>query len=685
MTRRQLVAIAVWVSSWSLAIAALAIAWLTDLPDDPLPGVVLSLAPLEVRARFNDIGVAVAFVYGPVSALILARRPHPVGVILAIHAVGSGLTAFGVQWGLLGAQHSGLPLWGSLAFAAGWAYVPGTFMTAALPILVTRERVPRWQFAVVVFSGVVATLAFVVSFTQQSIPEPVNPFAILHLGYQARLPALYTMFSLTAVAISVVCSAVLVARWVRAPARNRGGVGWLTLGQMFLTASYLVLVLPEGFTPPPWILDASLIAPVLGQVLYPAAILVVVLGQHLWGVELVVSRIILWALLTISGVALYLVVVLVAQRLLPGSDGIWVLAPLVIALAAQPIRRWLQRNIDVLIYGEGADPPTLLARLGDRIGELEPGAAGLRELADALRRVLRLGSVQVRSATSPLTAAVGDPVGEPIVVPLRSGTQLVGELVVRPLDGQRLDRRTLAVLDEIAGLIAAAVRLVESNIVLEQARTDLMSLRADERRAIRRELHDGLGPALAGIGFGLAAAENLVASQPEKAEALLVDLASDLNRRARDVRDLANEVTSSPLDGATLAEAVRDLADRFKSDSLDIRTDIDRTIRMPAPVQDALYYIAAEALMNAVRHAAATVIEILIREACGLIELEILDDGRGMTSGAEPGVGLVSMRERAEELDGWFDVGRGSSGTVVMARLPLVSSGDRRTAPRAWD
>jgi signal transduction histidine kinase len=690
-TVRRVVAIAVWAVSWALALASLAIAWAASLPTEPLPGVFLSQAPLAMRASFDDIGVTVALIYGPVAALILARRPHPVGVILAIHAVGSGIAAFGVQYGVLGAEVDGLPLWGLAAFAAGWGFVPGTFMTAALPLLVTRQRIPRWQLGLVIVCAAVAAVAFGASLTQQSVPEPRNPFAIDNAGYQSVLPELYTVLSFVAVGISLVSCGVLVARWATASGRDRVGLAWLTLGHVFLTASYLALVLPEGLALPTWIVDFGLVAPVLGQVLYPAAILVVVLGQRLWGVEFVVSRVILWALLSISGVILYLVVVLAVPRLLPGAEGVWLLAPILIAIAVLPIRRWLQRRIDRLIYGDGAEPAVLLTRLGDRIGELEPGPAGLRELSDALRRVLRLGSVEVRSESSAIVEVAGVASGAPVVVPLVSRGHRVGELIVRPREGQRLDRRTHAVLGDVAGLVAAAVQLVESNLVLERARGDLVARRAGERRALRRELHDGLGPALAGIGFGLAAVENLLPVDPCQAGALLDELAEDLARRARDVRNLAGEVTPSPLDGATLAEAVDELVRRFDSDELRVIAEIDAWPTLAPPVQDALYFIAAEALANAARHARATRIVVTIallgddRPAEGrpgdLAEVVVDDDGRGLPAVVRPGIGLASMRERAEEHGGTLSIEPRTRGTRVRACIPLP----HRPTPRRSD
>ncbi|MCD2443058.1 histidine kinase [Agromyces sp. SYSU K20354] len=679
---RRVAATVVWAVSWALALASLLIAWSFGLPQEPLPGVTLSPAPAELHSRFDDLGVTVALIYGPVSALILIRRPHPVGVILAVHAVGSGVTAFGVQYGLLGAEVPGLPLWGLFAFAAGWGFVPGTFMTAALPLLIRRGTMPGWQRGVVVIAMVVAAVAFVLSLTQQSVPEPRNPFAITVPAYQAIVPGLYAALSFVGVAIAFLSLGVLIVRWARSGRGSRAGVAWLTLGHAFLTLSYFALVLPEGLDVPPWATWFGMVAPMLGQVLYPAAILVVVLGQRLWGVELIVSRIVLWSLLTISGMVLYLGLVALLPAVLAGGftvgpvGGLWFVVPVLIALVAQPVRAWLQRRIDVLVYGEGADPAVLLERLGDRIGELEPGSAGLRQVCEALRLALRLGAVEVRSVVRPeLAAAAGSASGEPVVLPLRAHGRRIGELIMHPRHGQRFDARTLRLFADIAGLVAAALQLIDTNLVLEGARRDLIARRVEERRAIRRELHDAIGPSLAGVGFGLAAVENLLEGDRDrrKAESLLAELGDELTRRVRDVRSLADAVTPSPLEGASLDAALADLAGRFDAPGREIRRRVDLEPRhaVPRDVQDGAYLIAAEAIANAVRHSDAGRIDVDVVAHDSSLEVRVADDGSGIAPGAPRGVGLRSMRERAFELRGSLEVKSGASGTTVLARLPL--------------
>jgi signal transduction histidine kinase len=668
---RVAAAIAVWALSWLLVAASALLFWSTELPADPLPEVFLSQAPPEIRRLAYPIDVTVALVYGPASALVLARRPHPVGIALACYAIGSGLSAFAIPYGLLGAHMEDLPLWGLIAYAAGWGFVPGTFFAAAVPLLVTRARLPGWQRAIVIVTAMVAVVATVLSLTNQGDLPPRNPLGIDAAAYQVLLPPLYTALSGLVLAISLVSCGVVVARWRRVRRRRaRFGLAWLAVGQLFVTASYLAQALPEHLGSPRWVLDFALLTPVIGQILFSASIVVVILGERLWGVDIVVSRVLLWLLLTVSGVVLYLAVVAVVPAALDADGALAFVVPVVIALAVLPLRAWLQRRIDRLVYGEGADPGTLLARLGERIGTLPPGTDGIRELADTLRRVLRLGRVEIR--TPHLTAASGrEEATNAVHTPLLIGDTRIGELSAGPLSGQRLDRRTRIVLTDVAGLVATVVRLAESHDLLDAARADLATRRADERRAIRRELHDGLGPALAGTGFALAAVENLAAGEPDRARALLGELADDMRARAQEVRALAEEVSVPRFESDELPEMLSRLARRFSSPRLQVRSEVSGADDLPRHAAQTLYFVAAEAVANAVRHADPRRVTVRLHVDEAMATLEVVDDGSGVSATASPGVGMASMRERAVALGGELSVTTDAAGTSVRVTVAL--------------
>lgn len=674
---RRAVAIAVWVTSWALAVAALGIGAVADLPTDPLPGVFLSRAPEEMKARFGDIGVTVALLYGPVAALILSRRPHPVGIILAIHAVGSGITAFGVEYGLLGAEVEGLPLWGLVAYAAGWGFVPGTFLTAVVPLLVTRTTLPRWQRTVVALGVAVALAAFWVSLTQAGTGSPCNPLALGNGAYQAAVPAVYDVAAVSAAGMSVLSAGVLVSRWSRSRGRTRIDLSWLTVGYIVVTLSYIVLILPAGIGVPGWVIEVGIVAPILGQVLMSAGIVVMILGQRLVGVEVAISRILLWLLLSVIGVTLYFAVIVTVPLILPTSGTVLLVVPLVVALAVLPLRAWLQRRVDLLVYGDGADPAQVLARIGARIDGLAPGPDGLSSLAETIRRVLRLARVEIRAGDIAAVAGAGG--ARPAVVPLPGG---LGEMVAAPPVGQRLDRRTLTVLIDIAGLVATVVRLSASYVVLDAARADVQKRRAEERRALRRQLHDGLGPALAGVSYGLAAAENLTATDPAAARALLGELADEVRDRLRDVRDLAGEVGMAPPEPDDLAPALRRLSRRL-GDGLSVRIDVTGAELLDAARAEALHLIAAEALTNVARHARARSVDVRIVVDSD-ITLRVHDDGGGFAVTAAAGVGLASMRERVAAFGGRFEIASSAEGTTVSVTMPATDL-SRTADSGGWD
>ncbi|CAN5474209.1 hypothetical protein BH10ACT7_BH10ACT7_17570 [soil metagenome] len=631
------IAIAVLVLSWVPAAASVIIAWVFALPQDPVEGVFLAPSPLAVQSRFDDIGVVVALIYGPLSAVLIARRPHPVAGILAVHALGSAVAAFGVQWGLLGERIPDLPLWGFLAHAAGWGYIPGTVMTTVIPLLLITgfDGLRRTLVWVAV---ALATLGFVAAFTQQAEGGPPNPFAIPDAAFQAAAPDLYAFAVTAALAVSAITAVIIVIRWLRQSADERRGLGWLVTGHIFLTLSYAALVVPASDDIPTWFWDFGMIAPVLGQIFYPAAVLVMVLGQRMTGIDVAVNRILLWAILVVIAGGAYLLLVGVMSSIVGwGDEAIGITAAAVVALGLQPLRTVIQRSVDRLVYSSGADPRELVRSLGERVGELESGAEGLTSLAEALRAALRLGSVRILPTWD---GAAG-------TIALRAGDEVVGSILVTPRDGERLTRRAVRTLEELSGIVAAALQLVSASNELESARDEVLAVRQEERRQIRRELHDGIGPALAGIGFGLAGVSNMLETSPVAARELLDRLTGDLRERLVAVRELARSMRPAN-DLADLAARLEGLAEDFSGAGPFVTVHAPAAASLSPEVREASYFIAAEAVHNAVRHAGASRIDIeLVAHDDGVVRLTIADDGSGFDPHAAVGVGTASMRERA--------------------------------------
>jgi two-component system, NarL family, sensor kinase len=189
----------------------------------------------------------------------------------------------------------------------------------------------------------------------------------------------------------------------------------------------------------------------------------------------------------------------------------------------------------------------------------------------------------------------------------------------------------------------------------------------DERRRLRRDLHDGLGPILTATASKVDAAGNLLHRDPGKAEALLREVRSQLSEGLTDLRRLVYALRPPALDELGLLEALREMAARAP---LPVTVDLpDALPTLPPAVEAAAYRIAAEAINNAARHASATHCRIQVR-CSGSFVLEVRDDGPTRVTW-KPGVGLTSLRERATDLGGSWLAGPDGSGGRVQAVLPL--------------
>lgn len=221
-------------------------------------------------------------------------------------------------------------------------------------------------------------------------------------------------------------------------------------------------------------------------------------------------------------------------------------------------------------------------------------------------------------------------------------------------------RAVLTVGRTIAGLRVAQQRMVEA---VEH-----------ERRRLRQELHDGLGPALAGIALGVRAAGSAVRENAPDTSLLLARLADEAETCLQEVRRIVYDLRPPALDQLGLAGAVMSHAERCSigAGAPGLEFEIDPLPPLPAALELAAYRIASEAVTNVVRHAGAATLRISMTVDASTLTVEVGDDGRGLPADLPLGVGLTSMRERAENVGGTLTVGTGpKGGTAVRARLPL--------------
>jgi len=390
-----------------------------------------------------------------------------------------------------------------------------------------------------------------------------------------------------------------------------------------------------------------------------------------WNLDLAVSRATVGALLTLFVIAAYVVLVWLGGQVLPvGREDAGLLAVALLALAGMPVRGWLQQRVERLVYGS-ASAGELLERLGAETGAGDDRGV-LEDLTEGLRRSLRLATVVVEAADTDLSVTAGTPADGLVAVPLHSRGRQVGTLWLGPPAGERLDLRTLQLVRQISGLVASALDLALVNADLERARGRLLDVRQEERRLLRRELHDSLGPSLAGISLALAGMGRTSTLTAPDAE-LLAHLQEELTHRAQDVRLMSRSLLPPALEEGRLGDALDALARRFSTDGMIVEVEAEGADRVDSRRQVTIYHVAAEAVLNAHRHAAATHCAVRLEPVCdGAVRLTVTDDGRGLSDADETGIGLRSMRERAAELGGALTIAATDreGGTTVTMVLP---------------
>lgn len=704
--------------------AAAQVAYLVERAGQPT-AIAVSLQPGRLMLPLRRWGILLfGLVFQAVAALLMRRRPHDPAVS-AIFLTAACLLSYSV---LRAAELrvaeilSGAGWWLFLLLGVGanigWQVgLVWLSLTFPRPHAWLRTRY-RWALALT------ATLPGGIALTIAILRSATDPLAAL-----SDLP---TVLLLTQVALFVLAAALFVTNYRSLDADDRQRARWVLLAFLTLLIVGLILsTIPDALGR---ITRRPDLDPVLAELrnnliwiaalLIPAAFVIAILRHRLFDIELVINRALVWGGLTALTMGFYVLIVGALSALFQTSTSpvAFFLATGVVAVLFQPVRQRLQRGVNRLMYGERDDPYAVLSRLGQRLGGAlapdavaptivesiaaafklpyvalaVPGIEAVRQPPSGLAGSSRLREQPAEASipgnhgrgdggglarSSEPLAAWGHPPAYPLVrLPLMHQGQAVGELLLAPRSpGENfslVDRRLLDDLARQAGtaLFAAqqtwqAQRLAED---LQRSRERLVTAREEERRRLRRDLHDGLGPVLASLTLKVDAARDELAYDAASAAEMLADLKGDIQAAVGDVRRLAYDLRPPALDDLGLAASLCLLAERYQSSSLTITCDLPADLPpLPAAVEVAIYRITGEALTNVVRHAGAHTCTVRLAVA-ERIELTIRDDGRGLPTDAAAGVGLLSMRERAAELGGECAVTSGmGGGTTVRVWLPL--------------
>jgi signal transduction histidine kinase len=655
----------------------------------------LFFAPAPFTAdSFVAASSAVGLVWAVTGLVLVWVRPrNALGWLIlgagVSHCWAVGLTAYG-GWSLQQALLSWPAYVGPALYLPGWL-IPPTLLLALYPD--GRLPSPRWRWPV---GGAAVSIVLLTV----SVPFPVvGPDQAFGWAMVPKFPDRLGDLLLPSSDIYDVYNFVLAgptADRVVVPAWWSEWTGFaVTVFKPLLVLSLLLIwggtVVRLHRARPPrrqqlaWVvlavmplLAASLFAPVefanvlvfASLLLAPVGVAVGVLRYRLLGIETVLRRGLVYGMFTAAVVLAYL---LAAATVGAALDSHWVpgaVAAAVAAVGLAPARDRLQRAADRLVYGSRLDPLEAVTQFGIRVttgGELDllPGA-----LASVVAAVHAPGA----SVTGPderVLATLGAPTGHTTVVPLAFGGKQLGELRVAPRrPGEPYGRADTRLLSALALQVAVVVRAVGLTEALEAERDRVLAATTTERDRLRGDLHDGLGPSLSGVGLGLhALADRLEGGDREASTVLLDRLRDEVALAVSEVRRIIDGLRPTALDTLGLPDAIRRHAETVSS-AVPVRVDAADLPALPPGVENAAYRITTEALTNAARHAEARQVRVTLTVPDGALEITVSDDGRGVGT-ATAGVGLTSMRRRAEVLGGRLGIDSADDGTTITASLPL--------------
>ncbi|AUG80785.1 hypothetical protein CFP65_6117 [Kitasatospora sp. MMS16-BH015] len=668
---------------------ALAACGLTQLSGLAWAVMALSHPHAEVSFFYTYFGglLALAMCFSLVGAsLVIRRKAAGLGVVFLVDGLLEAVTlAATLGAALTGADGLVLDV---LTAVAVVFWIANNFLMMALPLWLPDGRLPGGLLGrgLVALTGLAAVLLGY--FTAAGYPiwfVVDNPLAhgvwgeledgLTHLLGDPH--ATVQMAQHVFVAFMAVNLLVAVLRWRRSTGPHPGMAGVLVAYLLWATA----ITLPYYLGVDGWPLDVL-------TILGPVLVVPLLVQGYLRDRSLPLDRSTLrWlgaytcsALLHLLAVAL----VYVVHELLPGvhwGGSVWwwsVLGALAAGALLRPGAERVVRAVDRYFYGDRAQPYHVARGLAEQLRRTVDPADAPRLLCETVVGSLGMpaAAVRVEGRGGRRELAALGPVDRVAVVPGESfplsyeGTA-IGELWVSPRAGQNAldpqDREVLQLLADQASPAIASLRLYED---LQASRKQLVLAREEERRRLRHDLHDGLGPALSGLRLQVDAAR---AGLSGPAGQTLASASAGIGLAITELRRITDGLAPAALGSEGLGGALRQLAERLNASSVRIALDLapDPLPPLPAAVEVAVYRISGEALNNVVRHSGATDVRLVVRVDEQDVTVEAQDNGAGFpghTDGA--GVGLRSMAERAEELGGSFSAANDLKGAVVRAVFP---------------
>lgn len=638
----------------------------------------------------DGLSVLILLTFATVGSLIASRRPeNSIGWLFCgstlLWALGGVLSEYTI-YALLTVPGS-LPAGALTGVLGHWITSIGFFLMLTFALLLFPDGhlpSPRWRF----LAWLIAILLIVYSLIFLLSPYPYansgidprlatvhNPLGILiandlldQLAGADVLPLFLTMLA---------CIVAVFLRFRRARGVERQQLKWFTYGLMLSIVMILVILIGVFTMPngggPGWPFYLAVVS-------IPISAGIAILRYRLYDIDLLVNRTLVYGLLTFLVAGIYVLIVVGLGTLVQARGNLLLslFAAALVAVLFQPMRIFLQSRINRLLYGQRDEPYAVISRLGSRLEATLASDAILPTIVETVAQALKLPYVAIllqHEQAAPINASYGV-AAEPLLhLPLLYQSEQVGELLLAPrARGESFTSADRRLLDDLARQIGIAAHAVRLTADLQLSRERLVRAREEERRRLRRDLHDGLGPTLATITIKAEAARDIVTAEPEQAMLLLEELIGQAQAAISDIRRLVYNLRPPALDDLGLVAAIRTQVMHYEHPGLHINIEVPESLpELPAAVEVAAYRIVQEALTNVVRHANARV--CLIRLTFdGTLHFSVTDDGCGIPVDRQAGVGLRSMQERAEELGGSCVVeALPGTGTAVQVSLPCSS------------
>ena len=680
------------------------------------------LATSDAVANAGDAAGAIA--YAALGALVVHRTNNLTGWFMLAGGIGSAVMAAGSGYAIFGlaVQPSAVPAPAVVGAPAESAFVVVITNLAAMFVVFPTGRLPSPRWRPVARAGLglagVALAAFVVGMRQVALPAPggislsyPNPLAVRSLGPAARLVTLNRVGALFLVLL-VPALVSLAIRYRQGDQRLRQQMKWLGPAIAGVLACQVVALLAKAAGQQDTVLTAApdAITPLLVLLGIPVAMAIAILRYRLFDIDVIISRALLFTLLSAGVTAVYAVIVLGIGALAgSGSDPLLtVAAAVVIAVVFQPLR---QRAglANRLVYGDRATPYQVLSDFAaDMAGQLDLGGAldrmvsllGGASGASRVEAWVRVGA-ELRpaavwpggSAPSPVVelngAAELPAPGVPArMVPVRHGEDLLGAICLTKPPSEPLTSTEDSLLEHLASQASLVMRnaqlTAELRATIEEllaSRRRLVGAQDAERRRIERNLHDGAQQQLIALAIqlGLLAEQ---AGDPDLIRAAIPGLKAQLAAALEDLRALARGIYPPLLAEQGLVTALRAQAARSPVPAV---VEAGQVGRYPPDAESTVYFCTLEALQNVARHARATAATVRLSGTGEVLEFSVTDDGAGFpAAAARHGSGLQGMSDRLAAHGGTLTItSQPGHGTTITGRLPIRSGSSSGGGDRA--